>query len=126
MSQSLRFSGVMPANLLPFTSDLAIDEPAYRRHLRWLADTRGVTGIVANGHAAEVSSLTREERERALAVAVDEVAGRCPVIAGVYSDGTQEAVELARDAKRAGATGVLVFPPTVFMWGAQLKPEMVL
>src|SRR5206468_9995509 len=49
MKGPLRFSGVMPANVLPFRSDLAIDEPAYRRHLRWLADTRGVTGIVANG-----------------------------------------------------------------------------
>ena len=126
MNEPLRFSGIMPANILPFTADLAVDEPAYRRHLSWLADTRGVTGIVANGHAAEVSSLTREERTHTLAIAMDEVAGRCPVIAGVYSDGTQEAVELARDAKRAGAAGVLVFPPTVFMWGAQLKPEMVL
>ena len=125
MSQPLRFSGVMPANVLPFTSDLAIDEPAYRRHLRWLADTRGVTGIVANGHASEVSSLTREERKRSLAIALDEVAGACPVVAGVYSDGTAEAVELARDAGSAGAAGVLVFPPTLFMWGAQVKPDMV-
>ena len=125
MNEPLRFSGVMPANILPFTADLAIDEPAYRRHLSWLAGTRGVTGIVANGHAAEVSSLTRDERRRALAIAVDEVAGRCPVIAGVYSDGTREAVDLARDAKAAGAAGVLVFPPTLFMWGAQLKPDMV-
>src|SRR5262245_17588112 len=125
MSQPLRFSGVMPANVLPFTSDLAIDEPAYRRHRRWLTDTRGVTGIVANGHASEVSSLSREERKRSLAIALDEVAGACPVVAGVYSDGTQEAVELARDARAAGAAGVLVFPPTLFMWGAQLKPDMV-
>jgi 4-hydroxy-tetrahydrodipicolinate synthase len=120
----MKFSGVMPANLLPFRADLSIDEPAYRRHLRWLVDTRGVTGIVANGHAAEVSSLTREERRRALAIALDEIAGACPVIAGVYSDGTAEAVELARDAKAAGAAGVLVFPPTLFMWGAQAKPDM--
>jgi len=126
MTQPLTFSGIMPANLLPFTADLAIDEPAYRRHLRWLADTRGVTGIVANGHAAEVSSLLRDERRRALAIAVDEVGSRCPVVAGVYTDGTREAVELARDAKAEGAAGVLVFPPTLFMWGAQLKPEMVL
>jgi 4-hydroxy-tetrahydrodipicolinate synthase len=126
MNQPLPFSGVMPANILPFTADLAIDEPAYRRHIRWLADTRGVTGIVANGHAAEVSSLTREERTRALAIALDEVAGACPLIAGVYCDGTLEAVELARDAKREGAAGVLVFPPTLFMWGAQVKPDMVI
>ena len=126
MKEPLRFSGVMPANVLPFTSDLAIDEPAYRRHLRWLADTRGVTGIVANGHASEVSSLNREERKRSLAIALDEVGDACPVIAGVYSDGTQDAVDLARDARAAGAAGALVFPPTLFMWGAQLKPDMVL
>src|ERR671930_778101 len=126
MREPLRFSGVMPANLLPFTADLSIDERAYRKHLRWLADTRGVTGIVANGHAAEVSSLSREERRRALAIALDEVGNRCPVVAGVYSDGTQEAVGLARDAKAEGAAGVLVFPPTLFMWGAREKPEMAL
>jgi len=120
----VKFSGVMPANVLPFKADLSIDEPAYRKHLRWLADARGVTGIVANGHAAEVSSLSREERRRALAIAQDEVGTRCPVVAGVYSDGTQEAVALAGDAKAESAAGVLVFPPTLFMWGAQAKPEM--
>jgi len=120
----VKFSGVMPANVLPFKADLSIDEPAYRKHLRWLADARGVTGIVANGHAAEVSSLSREERRRALAIAQDEVGTRCPVVAGVYSDGTQEAVALAADAKAESAAGVLVFPPTLFMWGAQAKPEM--
>src|SRR5581483_99620 len=114
-----------PANLLPFRADLSIDEPAYRRHLRWLADTRGVTGLVANGHAAEVSSLGREERRRALDIALDEVGDACPVVAGVYSDSTLEAVALARDARAAGAAGVLVFPPTLFMWGAQVKPDMV-
>jgi 4-hydroxy-tetrahydrodipicolinate synthase len=126
MSQPLRFEGVMPANLLPFTAALEIDEPAYRRHLRWLADVRGVTGLVVNGHAAEVSSLDREERRRALAIALDEVAGQCPVIAGVYTDGTREAVRLARDARGEGAAGILLFPPTLFMWGAQVKPEMVI
>ena len=126
MREPLRFSGVMPANILPFKADLSIDEPAYRGHLRWLADTHGVTGIVANGHASEVSSLSRAERRHSLAIALDEVAGRCPVIAGVYTDGTAEAVELARDARAAGAAGILLFPPTLFMWGALVKPDMVI
>jgi 4-hydroxy-tetrahydrodipicolinate synthase len=125
MREPLQFSGVMPANILPFKADLSIDERAYRRHLRWLADTRGVTGIVVNGHASEVSSLSREERVRSLAVALDEVAGQCPVIAGVYADGTAEAVALAHDARAAGAAGLLLFPPTLFMWGAQRKTDMV-
>src|SRR5512132_498805 len=126
MSEPLRFEGVMPANLLPFRADLSIDEAAYRRHLRWLADTRGVTGLVVNGHAAEVASLDRDERRQALAVALDEVAGRVPVVAGVYTDGTAEAVRLARDARAEGAAGVLLFPPTLFMWGAQAKPDMAI
>jgi 4-hydroxy-tetrahydrodipicolinate synthase len=126
MNNGYRFSGCIPANLLPFTSDLQIDVPAYKAHLRWLADTKGVTAIVANGHAAEVSSLSREERKRALHLALEEVGSKLPIIAGVYADGTQEAVELARDAKAAGAHGLLVFPPTIFMWGAQVKPDMAL
>jgi len=126
MSHGLRFSGCIPANLLPFTADLQIDVAAYQQHLRWLADTTGVTAIVANGHAAEVSSLSREERQRALALALEEVGDRLPIIAGVYADGTQEAITCARDAKAAGAQGLLVFPPTIFMWGAQVKPDMVL
>ncbi len=126
MSAREPFTGCMPANLLPFRADLEIDEPAYRAHLRWLADAPGITGIVANGHAGEVSSLSREERRRALAIALDEVAGKVPVVAGVYSDGTQEAIELGREARAAGAAGLLIFPPTIFMWGAQVKPDMVL
>jgi 4-hydroxy-tetrahydrodipicolinate synthase len=125
-TSELTFRGCMPANLLPFRADLEIDEPAYRRHLRWLVEAPGVTGIVANGHAAEVSSLSREERSRALDIALHEIAGAVPVVAGVYADGTQEAVTLGRDARAAGAAGLLVFPPTLFMWGAQVKPEMVL
>ena len=126
MNDRLVFHGIIPANLLPFTPDYAIDEENYRRHLAWLAGVPGVTGITVNGHAAEVSSLDREERRRALAIAADEVGDRLPLIAGIYTDGTLEAVALARDARAEGARGLLLFPPTLFTWGAQLRPEMVL
>src|SRR5258705_1093569 len=122
MTNGLRFRGCMPANLLPFTADLAIDETAYRQHLRWLADAPGVTGIVANGHAAEVASLTRDERKRTLAIALDEVTGNMPVVTGVYSDGTLEAVGPPRDPRAAGAARLLPLPPAPFLWGAPPKP----
>jgi 4-hydroxy-tetrahydrodipicolinate synthase len=124
MHQALRFSGVIPANLLPFTPDYAIDEDNYRRHLSWLAHVPGVSAITVNGHAAEVSSLTRQERRQALAMALDEVGSQVSLITGIYTDSTLEAVDLARDAKAEGASGLLIFPPTLFMWGAQLRPEM--
>ncbi len=124
MDQRLTFSGVIPANILPFKSDYSIDEAEYRRHLRWLAEVPGVAGITVNGHAAEVSSLSREERRRALAVARDEVGPDLPLIAGIYTESTFEAIDLARDAKAEGASGLLIFPPSIFMWGVQLRPEM--
>jgi 4-hydroxy-tetrahydrodipicolinate synthase len=124
MHNTLRFSGMIPANLLPFTPDYAIDEPNYRRHLAWLANVPGITAITVNGHAAEVSSLTRQECRQALAIALDEVGSRVPLITGIYTDSTLAAVELARDANAEGASGLLVFPPSLFMWGAQLRPEM--
>jgi 4-hydroxy-tetrahydrodipicolinate synthase len=126
MAAKFRFAGTLPANLLPFKEDLSLDERNYRRHLRWLADVPGVTGIVCNGHAAEVSSLNRAERRRALEIALDEVGGRLPLVAGIYTDNTLEAVEMARELRELGAAGALVFPPTPFMWGAQLRPEMAL
>ena len=46
------------------------------------------------------------------------------LISGIYTDNTLEAAELAKDAKAEGASGLLIFPPTLFMWGAQLRPEM--
>jgi 4-hydroxy-tetrahydrodipicolinate synthase len=124
MENGLKFSGIIPANLLPFKRDYSIHEKDYRRHLNWLADVSGVTAIVVNGHAAEVASLSREERRRALATALAEVGARVPLISGIYTDGTLEAVDLARDAKAEGASGLLIFPPTLFMWGARLRPEM--
>ena len=102
MANGLRFHGCMPANLLPFTADLAIDEPAYRKHLRWLADAPGVTGIVANGHAAEVASLTRDERRRTLAIALDEFA------AGLTRKETEHMMTLVRGIRDEGVTVLLV------------------
>jgi 4-hydroxy-tetrahydrodipicolinate synthase len=134
MGQSLKFSGVIPANILPFNADYSIDETDYRRHLHWLADVPGVTGITVNGHAAEVSSLSREERRRTLAIALDEVGSRLPLIAGIYTDSTMEAVELARDARAEGATGLLIFPPSqplhvggssfALRWPAAISPRL--
>lgn len=118
------FQGVIPAHLLPFTEELQIDEPNLRRHLRALLDVDGVAGITTNAHASEVATLTADEQRRQLDVVLDEVAGRVPVISGIYQDGSAKAARIAADAEAAGADGLLVFPTVVFDGGAQLRPEM--
>lgn len=125
MSEPYFPRGVIPANLLPFRSDLSIDEAAYRSHLRDLAAVRGVSALTTNAHASEVASLTRDEQRQIIAIALDEVGDRLPIVAGLYSDGTLEAARMARDWAAEGASALLVFPPVPFIAGVQFKPEMV-
>ena len=124
MRSKLVLGGVIPANLLPFDADLQIDEGNYRKHIRYLADTEGVSGITTNAHASEVATLTFEEQQRSLNITLDEVAGKVPVICGVYQDGTNKAAEIAKTAEREGADCLLIFPSAVFDYGSQMRPEM--
>jgi len=115
--------GVIPAALMPFDRALEIDEPAYRRHLRELAGTDGVDALTVNGHASEVHALSVAEQRRSLEIAVDEVGGRVPLIAGISTTRTREAAELARIAEAAGASALLVFPNEALALGGQARPE---
>ena len=124
MRPELVLRGVIPANLMAFDADLKIDEQNYRRHIRYLIDTPGVTGLTTNAHASEVATLTFEEQQRVLDITLDEVAGAVPVVCGVYEDGTRKATGIARMAERQGADCLLVFPSTVFDFGHQLRPEI--
>lgn len=116
----------MPACLLPFNDDLSIDEAAYRRHLDDLLAVDGITAITVNGHAAEVSSCTFDEQERILALSVEHVGDRQPLICGIYSENSLEAARLARMAEKNGAAALLVFPPFLFSRGARQRPDMIL
>jgi 4-hydroxy-tetrahydrodipicolinate synthase len=117
-------SGVIPANLMTFDSDLEIDEVEYRHHLRDLIETRGVTAITTVAHASEVASLTDAEQQRTLAIAVEEAAGKVSVISGVYDTGNARAVARAKMAEREGADALLVFPSSAWDMGHQQRPEM--
>jgi 4-hydroxy-tetrahydrodipicolinate synthase len=116
--------GVIPAHLLPFDADLEIDQPNLRRHLRALLDVDGVSGITTNGHAAEVSTLTADEQRLVLEIAMEEAAGKVPVISGVYADGSAKAARIASEMEAAGADALLVFPSQVFNFGGERRPEV--
>lgn len=116
-------TGVIPAGLLPLHDDLSIDEKSYRKHLRDIANVRGVAAITVNGHASEVSSCTFDEQVRLLDVAVEEVGDKTPLVNGIYADSATEAVRIARMADQHGASALLVFPSNVFMLGT--KPDMI-
>ena len=106
--------GVIPAVILPFFDDLSIDEKSFRKHLRDVAATEGISAITINAHSTEVASCSFEEQRRVLAIAQDEIGGRLPLVNGIWADGSLEAARIARLAVEGGAAALLVFPPAPF------------
>ncbi|RAZ77986.1 dihydrodipicolinate synthase family protein [Mesorhizobium atlanticum] len=127
MSEKRQFvaKGVIPACLMPFSADLAVDEGAYRRHLGDVGSVEGISGITINGHAAEVHALTIEEQFRAIVVTKDVLQDRVPTIVGIYTNSSLEAARIAAYAEHEGADALLVFPPDFMTLGGHLRPEMI-
>jgi 4-hydroxy-tetrahydrodipicolinate synthase len=109
--------GVIPAVLLPFDNDLAIDEASFRKHLRDVGATPGISAITVNAHSTEVASCTFEEQRRVLEIARDEVGEHIAIVNGIWADGSLEAARIARMAAQGGASALLVFPPGPFTLG---------
>ena len=119
----LDLNGLIPATLLPLTNDHQIDEAALRSYINWLLGFDGLKALAANMDTGEGPHLSRGEKQRVLEIYVDEVAGRRPVLAGISGPYTAAACDLARDAERAGASGIVVFPIAAFA-GEPLAPEV--
>jgi 4-hydroxy-tetrahydrodipicolinate synthase len=119
-------AGVIPACLLPFDADFAIDARAYRAHLRDVANVPGLAAITVNSHSTEVHACSTDEQRQVLDLTMEELGDRLPVVAGVYADGSIAAAEIARMAERGGASALLVFPPNSMSMGGQRRPEMAL
>jgi 4-hydroxy-tetrahydrodipicolinate synthase len=116
--------GVIPAVLLPFTPDLAIDEPAFRAHLRDVVSNQGLSAITVNAHSTEAASCTLDEQKRVMDITQDEIGAKLPIIHGIYAEGSLEAARIAKQAMAGGASALLVFPPGPFTMGH--RPEMVI
>ncbi len=116
--------GVIPAVLLPFDNDLAIDEASFRKHLRDVASVEGLSAITINAHSTEVASCAFDEQKRVLDITQDEIGARLPLVNGIWADGSIEAARIARMAAQGGASALLVFPPAPFMLGQ--SPAMAL
>jgi 4-hydroxy-tetrahydrodipicolinate synthase len=110
-------NGVIPAILLPFDDDLAIDERAFRSHIRDVGATEGISALTINAHSTEVASCSFDEQRRVFDIAQDEIGDRLPLVHGIWADGSLEAARIAKMATAGGASALLVFPPAPFTMG---------
>ncbi|MBR4308621.1 MAG: 4-hydroxy-tetrahydrodipicolinate synthase [Oscillospiraceae bacterium] len=103
------FTGTATALITPFT-DEGLDFPALDRLLRMQLDA-GIPALVICGTTGECSTLTREEKAQLWMHCVHFVDGACKIIAGVSSNNTAFAMELAQTAERCGADAMLAVTP---------------
>ena len=90
-------------------ADLSFDEAPYRSHLNWIVEQKPAA-VFAAGGTGEFFCLSPDEVETVVRTAVEEVRGVMPVVAAA-GYGTAMAIDLAKRAERAGADGILLFPP---------------
>jgi 4-hydroxy-tetrahydrodipicolinate synthase len=105
--------GVLVANPVIFDSELGVDFDRYADHIVWLA-AAGCDGITPNGSLGEYQALTREERERAVTVAIEAAPEGFAVIPAVSAYGAAEAVRWTAQAAEAGADAVMALPPNSY------------
>jgi 4-hydroxy-tetrahydrodipicolinate synthase len=94
--------GSLVAIVTPMQADGSIDYSAYRKLIDWHIE-QGTSAIVAVGTTGESPTVTVDEHVELIRVAVEQCAGRVPVMAGTGANSTAEAIELTRKAKAAGA-----------------------
>jgi 4-hydroxy-tetrahydrodipicolinate synthase len=91
-------------------ADGKMDEKAFAELVEWQI-AEGVEGLVPVGTTGESPTLSHEEHKRVVEICVATARGRVPVVAGAGSNSTDEAIDLAAHAKKAGADATLVVTP---------------
>jgi 5-dehydro-4-deoxyglucarate dehydratase len=104
-----KLSGVIAFPVTPFKENLSLDLPGLHHNLTKLLE-HPISAVVAAGGTGEMYSLTPAEYARVIELTTHAVEDRVPVIAGV-GFGQRLAIEMAQAAEKAGADGILAFPP---------------
>ncbi len=103
-------TGSIPAIATPMQSDGSLDLPRLRSFIDWHIQ-EGSDGIVVVGTTGESPTVNHDEHCTLIRTAVEQAAGRIPVIAGTGSNSTAEAIDYAGFAKEVGAAAHLSVVP---------------
>ena len=104
------FTGSLVALITPFKNG-AVDEKGFEKFVAWQI-AEGTDGLVPCGTTGESPTLSMEEHKRVIDICIQTAKGSgVPVIAGAGSNSTEEAIELTRHAKQAGADAAMLVVP---------------
>lgn len=103
------FKGSIVAIVTPFKDGL-VDEKKFRELITFQIKN-GSSGIVPCGTTGESATLSFDEHDRVIEIAIEQANKKVPVIAGTGSNSTEEAIMLTKHAAKAGADGSLQVSP---------------
>lgn len=106
----MKFEGSYVALVTPFDSEGRLDEGAYRELVRRQIKG-GTKGLVPCGSTGEAATLLHEEYRRCIEICMEESRGDIPVMAGIGTNATWKAIEMAREAESLGVDALLVLAP---------------
>ncbi len=104
------WKGVMPAVTTKFTKDDRLDIEMFSTNIKAQLDA-GVSAIILGGTLGEASTLNDDEKKTLLAHTVSLVGDQVPVVLNIAEQSTKEAVSVAENAQRHGASGLMMLPP---------------
>jgi 4-hydroxy-tetrahydrodipicolinate synthase len=102
--------GIIPPILTPITADEKVDEIALRSLVDFVIEG-GCSGILAFGSNGEFYMMEEDEMAEALAILMDQVAGRVPVYMGIGAIRTSKCIRLAKMGVKMGAKGISILQP---------------
>ena len=103
------FRGSMVAIVTPFKND-KVDEDSFKKLIKFQIANK-TSAIVPCGTTGESATLSFEEHQRVIEIAIEAAGKKVPVIAGTGSNSTKEAIKLTSHAAKAGADGALLISP---------------
>ena len=103
------FYGSIPALITPFKNG-RLDESGFQSFAEWQI-SEGSNGLVPVGTTGESPTLSHQEHMHVVEMCIEVANGRVPVIAGAGSNSTDEAIQLSKHARKAGADAVLIVAP---------------
>ncbi len=110
MSKQTIFTGAGVAIVTPMHADGSVNYKRYRELIEWQIEN-GTDAIITCGTTGESSTLNHEEHIAVMRTAVEQAAGRVPVISGTGSNDTGYCIELSLEAQKLGADALLLVSP---------------
>ena len=102
--------GSMVALVTPFTEDGSVDFVRVRELIEWHIQ-EGTDSILVLGTTAETPTLSEEEEDEIVRIAIEQAAGRVPIVVGSGSNNTAKAIKTSLKYEKMGADALLVISP---------------